>query len=126
MGEDEATRAVDVPGPFERAFNGIVVRDGRYHWSARAQFARVAIAGFILDGLGRYVLLRDAWRGEPEWMGIPGLSVPIAGGAAMVGLMISTMIVLTTRRERLRFNAAPPPVPGAIEGSGGHADVPVN
>lgn len=123
MMEDTATRAVEVPGRFERAFDGIVVRDGRYYWSAWGQFARYVITAFVLSLLGKLVLLRDMWRGYPEWMGVPGLTAPAVGSAALFALMLSAGLVLSSGRERQRFNAASPPVPGTIKGSGRAPDV---
>lgn len=116
--DNAAESAIEVPGPFERAFNGIVARNGRYYWSARVQFVRLTLAAFILDALGNYVIVRDAWRGYPDLLGVPGLTAPLLGGATMRAFMLSAMLVVTSRRERRRFNAASPPAPGPLTGGG--------
>jgi hypothetical protein len=118
--DNAAESAVEVPGPFERAFNGIVVRDGHYYRSAGVQFVRLLVAAFILDALGNYVVVRDMWRGYPDLLGVPGLTAPLLGGAAIRAFVLSTMFVVTSGRERRRFNEASPPAPGLL--TGGVAD----
>jgi ABC-type Fe3+ transport system permease subunit len=95
-----------VPGPLGRAVSGIVVRDGRFYWSAFAMWWRITLLYFALKFLMRLAVLRSRWPEEPELWGVPGLSMPIAGDAAFTAPFIALILVLISYRQRRRFNAA--------------------
>lgn len=105
-------QAVAVPGPIVRRFSGIVVRNGRFYWSAALQSAWTAGTVFIILFPIRLLVLRPIYRYEPEWMGVPGLSEPVAGMAAILSVVAAVLVVVSSRGARHRFNAAAPPANG--------------
>lgn len=107
------TPPVYAPGPLVRALFGIKERDGGFHWSAFGQWWRTALLFFVCKFALRLAIAPAHWREAPELWGIPGLSQPIAGSAAMTSPVVALVIVLMTFRERRRFNAEEPRMPGA-------------
>lgn len=99
MPDGNQTLALRVPGPLERTFSGIVVRDGRFYWSGWTMFWRLALAMFAVKVGLRVALL-----------GLPGMSMPAAGASAVSTIIVAAVFVLIARGQRRRFNAAAPRV----------------
>jgi ABC-type Fe3+ transport system permease subunit len=89
----------------------MVVRDGRFYWSGWAMFWRLALTMFTIKFALRLAFALPIWRAEPELLGIPGMSVSIAGASAITSLMLAAVWVLLSHQPRRRFNAAAPRVP---------------
>lgn len=90
-----------------RAVFGVREREGRFHWSAFGQWWRTTLLFFVCKFALRLAIAPARWREAPELWGIPGLSQPIAGSAAMTSAVVALIIVLVTTRERRSFNAEP-------------------
>jgi hypothetical protein len=102
---------VRVPVGPERILSGIVKRDGRFYWSGWTMFWRLALTMFVIKFAIQLMFALPPSRAEPELLGIPGMSMPVAGESAITTTIVAALWVLIAGGQRRRFNAAAPPVP---------------
>jgi hypothetical protein len=110
---EHRTEPAAVPGSFVRALVGITVRNGTFYWSGASQFWRITLLFFTIKLLLRIAFNPPGWRAEPEWLGIPFLSMPYAGVPALSSLFFAGLLTVLAIGRRRRFNQAALPAPGS-------------
>lgn len=76
-------------------------------------FWRLALTMLVIRLAIHLVFSFPRPRGEPALLGVPGMSMPIAGESAITTSIVAGLWVLIAYPQRRRFNAAAPRVPNA-------------